>query len=495
MQRLRDLIENPRVYRPLVGVGVVIVTGLVGWAAWAWNDSRLPGRYSAMEFGAVDLGGGTPVDHHHGAVSLASLRGPQGPPDRRFVLTALEKRVRLGSGRTIEAWTFDGRVPGPELRVRQGDLVEITIVNRDIGPGLSVHWHGVDVANAEDGVAGVTQNAVEPGGRQTYRFRAGQAGTYWYHAHQESSKEVEKGLFGPLVVLPPDAAPRGLDLPVVAHRFGGVETLNAADALERHRVAPGTPVRLRLVNSESSPKWLSLDGTPFRVAAIDGTDLNRPTPITNRALKIAAGGRYDVTFAMPAEPVSLRLLGASAALVLSKDGGGEPPTSDFGRDFDPAAYGVARVEPITATSHFDRTFVVEIGRHLGFQDGAFGYHWTINGHTYPSMPSFGVRLGDLVKITYVNHTNSDHPMHLHGHHVLVLSRNGKPVTGSPWWVDTLNVGPDERYEVAFRASNSGIWMLHCHDLAHAAAGLVTHVAYNGVTTPYQLGRDSGNRPE
>ena len=110
--------------------------------------------------------------------------------------------------------TFDGHVPGPELRVRQGDLVEVTILNRDVDTGVSIHWHGVDVPNAEDGVSGVTQNAVPPGGRHVYRFRVDQVGTFWYHTHQASAREVKRGLFGAFVVEPRQSQPpRSLDMP------------------------------------------------------------------------------------------------------------------------------------------------------------------------------------------------------------------------------------------------------------------------------------------
>ena len=111
------------------------------------------------------------------------------------------------------------------------------------------------------------------------------------------------------------------------------------------------------------------------------------------------------------------------------------------------------------------------------------------------MPVFVVREGDLVKVTIVNDTGAVHPMHLHGHHALVLSRDGVPTTGSPWWTDTLDVRPGERYEIAFRADNPGIWMDHCHNLPHAAQGLTMHLAYEGVTTPFLAGGHAHNRPE
>ena len=106
-----------------------------------------------------------------------------------------------------------------------------------------------------------------------------------------------------------------------------------------------------------------------------------------------------------------------------------------------------------------------------------------------------VRKGELVRMTIANHSGSAHPMHLHGHHFLVLSRNGKPVTGSPWSVDVLNVKSDETYDVAFRANNPGVWMFHCHNLPHAADGLLTHLVYEGVTTPFRIGGHAHNHPE
>ena len=86
-------------------------------------------------------------------------------------------------------------------------------------------------------------------------------------------------------------------------------------------------------------------------------------------------------------------------------------------------------------------------------------------------------------------------MHLHGHHVLVLARDGLPATGSPWWTDSLEVKNGQTYEIAFRADNPGLWMDHCHNLVHAADGLTMHVAYAGVTTPFDVGGEHHTAPE
>ena len=474
--------------------GVVGAVVLGGWVGWSWYDSRLPGSYGVMDYGVHDYGGGPVEDHsRHPHVSVASLRGPRTTPDVRFTLTARKAAVRLPSGKTIDALTFNGRVPGPELRVRQHDVVEVTLLNRDVERGVSLHWHGIDVPNAEDGVAGVTQDAVRPGDRHTYRFRADQAGTFWYHTHQTSAKEVKRGLYGAFVIEPARIARRGLDLAVLAHRFGSADVLGSSDRLERRAVAPGTPVRLRLINTDDVPRRFAIAGTPFRVVAIDGTDLRGPQRIAAQTLEVAAGGRYDVAFTMPATPTGLFAANARLGIVFSRSGRADLAAPEPGPLFDPAGYGTPWRTPF-ADVRFDREFRLDITQKFGFRDGKLGRHWAVNGRTHPHMPTLVVRRGDLARLTLTSDTRAPHPMHLHGHHLLVLSRNGIAVR-SPWWVDTLNVRRGDRYELAFRADNPGLWMDHCHNLPHAADGLTLHLAYEGVYTPFRVGGDARNDPE
>src|SRR4051812_18468070 len=474
-----------------VVAALAFVAGLV-WVGRAWNDSRVPARYDATARGPVDLGGGAPLHHHdHGApgggVSVAALRG-RGTPDVRFTLTAGHATVRLPSGQTVDGLAFDGRIPGPELRVRQGDLVEVTLVNRDVREGVSIHWHGVDLPNGEDGVAGMTQDAVPVGGRFTYRFLAEDAGTYWYHSHQHSADEVRRGLFGALVVEPREPSP-GEDVVVAAHTFGGTHALLPSGGRMHRRVAPGTPVRLRLLNADDHVHEFGLGGTSFRVVAIDGRELEAPAALRAQALAVPAGGRYDIAFAMPRLPVTLAAKGSSDRISFGRGNA----TVDLSRQLDLTSY---RARAPAVPTRFDRTFRIEIGRKLGFFHGGvkLGRQWSINGKIHPHMPMLVVAEGEVDRIVYVNRSGSPHPMHLHGHHMLVLARNGTPVR-TPWLVDSLDVRPGERWDVALRTDNPGIWMLHCHNLPHAAKGLVTHLAYEGVHTPYRMGSASGNEPE
>jgi len=106
-----------------------------------------------------------------------------------------------------------------------------------------------------------------------------------------------------------------------------------------------------------------------------------------------------------------------------------------------------------------------------------------------------VREGDVVRMRIDNHSGEVHPLHLHGHHAVVLARDGVPATGSPWWFDSLNVADDETFDIAFVADNPGIWMDHCHNLKHAADGMIVHLMYTGVTTPYEIGGPAHNLPE
>jgi FtsP/CotA-like multicopper oxidase with cupredoxin domain len=464
--------------------------------SYLWWSSLVPSTYSVMDMGYVDLGGGPGGNHdasHHGpgTVSVADLTGPaDGTPDVQVRLVARQGQFRLASGERIDGFTLNGRSPGPVIRATQGDLVQVTLVNKNVGEGVTLHWHGVDVPNAEDGVAGVTQDAVPPDGTFTYRFVAPDAGTYWYHSHQVSHEQVIGGLFGTLVIAPrnPEVSSSVAPLDVAApmHTYDGLRTLAGRTGVQRIDAVAGQNVRLRLVNTNNGPLRAWLSGTPFRVMAIDGYDEHEPGELRNRALVVPAGGRVDLGFSVPPSGAARLDVGGGTALVVGPAGVKAPAARDPGKDFDPLHYGTPTALPFDP-AQADRRFEFRVGRRIGFEDGKPGFWWSINGHLFPDIPMFMVDEGDIVRMTISNSSGDVHPMHLHGHHAVVLSRDGVKATGSPWWVDTLNVEDGETYEIAFVADNPGVWMDHCHNLQHAVEGLIAHLAYFGVHEPYQVG--------
>jgi FtsP/CotA-like multicopper oxidase with cupredoxin domain len=483
-------------------VALAVLLLVVGVLGFAWWGSRL-GTYSVMGMGhVVDGRSGVATGHQHtgatsGSVDVAQLvADPARPADVRFTVEARHERFVIPGGPVFDGYTIGGSSPGPVLRARQGQLVEVTLVNESVPDGVALHWHGVDVPNAEDGVAGITQDAVPVGGRHVYRFVAKDPGTYWYHSHQMSHEQVERGLFGVLVVDPVTPVAASVDRLAVLHLYAGQRTLNGRAEDEVVEAAPGSTVRVRVVNTDQGTAAVWSSG-PFRVAATDGHDVIAPSDVVDRSALVAAGGRVDVEVRTPADgsATRLRLGGRSMVVIPPGTSAASVPDVPQPRDsLDLMAYGTSAPTGID-TAHPDRVFEYVIGRRFGLVDGRPGSWWTINGHLFPDVPMFHVRLGDVVTMRIENQSDEVHPMHLHGHHIVVLSRDGTAASGSPWWVDSLDVKPGEAYEIAFVADNPGIWSDHCHTLPHAVEGLVAHVMYEGVTTPYVIAGSAGNHPE
>ncbi|MCC5578156.1 multicopper oxidase family protein [Microtetraspora sp. AC03309] len=485
---------------------------------------------------ATDLGGGVSGERHeHQGQAVTALRGPNAPAEggrvRRFMLTARTSTIALSSGKQVAAWTFNGQVPGPAITATEGDLIEVRLRNADIESGVTLHWHGYDVPSGEDGVPGLTQDAVLPGEEFVYRFLANQVGTFWYHTHEVSDLGVRMGLYGTLVVHSRNRA-EGLDLTLPVHTFSGTTVLGNHDQPIQQRAYPGMPTRLRLVNTDNTPHRFTLSGTPYRLVAIDGNDLNEPGEVSKVGLRLPAGGRYDLAFTMPATGVrllvddrteGLKLVPAATTGALDPAGttgsvetienvrtttgttdaagttgtagstgsataasptAGPVENTASWPELDPLAYGEPAAPPFDANEQVKRRFTLVLDQGLAMVDGRPMYAHTVNGQAFPNVPTQIVTEGDLVRITVVNRGRETHPWHLHGHRVLVLSRDGRAPTGAPLLLDTFDVRPGEVWEVAFRATNPGLWMNHCHNLSHADMGMALHLSYEGVTTPF-----------
>ncbi|MBW1907241.1 MAG: multicopper oxidase domain-containing protein, partial [Deltaproteobacteria bacterium] len=237
-----------------------------------------------------------------------------------FELTAAPTSIQQFDGRLLDVWAYNGTVPGPVLRVRLGEEIEVKLHNRLPQP-TTIHWHGVRVPNAMDGVPGVTQEAVAPGASFTYRFTPKDAGTFWFHPHVRTAEQVERGLYGVLIV--DDAAPRpysrdevwvlddwrlGPDGQIdpnfvtrhdLAHdgRWGQLVTVNGETSQELI-VRPGERIRLRLVNTSNGRVYRpDFSGLDPRIIAVDGMYTRHPLPA--EGFEIAPANRVDLDIVIP----------------------------------------------------------------------------------------------------------------------------------------------------------------------------------------------------
>jgi hypothetical protein len=246
-------------------------------------------------------------------VPVASLTGDvDGPADVAVTLVARQERFRLATGEEVDGYTLNGTSPGPTLHVPQGKLLEVRLVNESVTGGTTLHWHGVAVPNADDGVAGVTQDAVPAGGSHVYRFRPSRAGTYWYHAHQLSHEQVERGLLGALVVDPPDTTvDEATEVVALTHLYAGRRTVAGRSGDVPVPAEPGRPVRIRVINTDNgpmilcetwaatlrySPSTARTSTSPPRQRYGGRRDRRRPVdlevvPPTTGAVRVTIGGR------------------------------------------------------------------------------------------------------------------------------------------------------------------------------------------------------------
>ncbi|EPY12308.1 MULTISPECIES: multicopper oxidase family protein [unclassified Paenibacillus] len=473
-----------------------------------------------------------------------------------LTITAQPSNLEVSNGVVLPVWTFNNSVPGPQIRVKVGDTVKIKLEN-ELPEPVSIHWHGYPVPNGMDGIPGVTQDAVVPGKSFIYEFKATVPGTYWYHSHQDSVNQVDKGLYGSLIVEDPkeqvdrdytlvldewistgkmdteradeNQSNNQSDMSGMDHSkmnmsksgmsgmdhgtmsMGGHDmsmydlfTMNgkSGDAIEPLMVKQGEKVRIRLINAGYLSHQMHLQGHEFKVIAMDGQSVNSPAVIQDQVISIAPGERYDLEFV--ADNPGTWLLDEHSkeerarnmrAVIHYEDFTQQAAKSDAWETLP--QFNLAAYGKMAETAFtLDQTYDQQVMMNLNTEMRNGEMVYTINGKVFPDTDKIKVAKGDKVMVTFVNQSpTDDHPMHLHGHFFQVLSRNGQPLQGSPVVKDTLNVKPGEQYVIAFEADNPGDWMFHCHDLHHASAGMVTDVTYKDYKSTYVPDPNVPNKPE
>jgi FtsP/CotA-like multicopper oxidase with cupredoxin domain len=436
-------------------------------------------------------------------------------PDGFRVLRAKPGAVALRGAKEkpTPIWGYDGAVPGPTLRLKRGEEVKVRLIN-ELDQDTVIHWHGLRLPNAMDGVPHLTQMPVAPGKSFDYRFKAPDAGTFWYHTHERSSEQMARGLYGLLVVEEPE--PVEVDREVVlaiddwrltgdgvihpsfgnlhdaahAGRLGQYITLNSADTLDVP-VKTNERLRLRLINTANSRVFtLRFDRHQARVMAVDGQPAE-PSIAPNGRVLLGPGNRVDLYVDATLEP------GAHSAILVDDLRGGEIEVGRLvyaaGSPVRPAPLGEPKPlppNPLPERMDFAGAHKMDVPLDggmmspmmMGMMRGGSGVPghgidprqriWALagfssSGHDGP--PLFKVKRGRAVMLSFPNRTAFAHAMHIHGHHFRVL--DSRDDGWKPYWLDTVMVNARETQRIAFVADNPGKWMIHCHMIEHMATGM------------------------
>jgi FtsP/CotA-like multicopper oxidase with cupredoxin domain len=394
-------------------------------------------------------------------------------------LEAREADWAYAPDRSVRGFAFNGHVPGPLIEAQVGDTVHVRLTN-SLSQPTTIHWHGLRVPADMDGTEAV-QAPVEPGGTFDYRFVVPDAGTFWYHSHVNETEQLERGLYGGLIVHGPDEptldaervlllddlkldpngelAPFGDEHELHAGREGDVRLVNGRQEPQLE-IAAGQIERWRIVNAANTRfVRLSIGGRPFSILGTDGGLL--PSPLQTTEVLITPGERVDLAVGPFTEGEVLEV----EALPYDR-GKGERPAERFAivrvraaapsRAKIPAA--LRHIEPL-APAHAEPT------RTLSMKALMHG------GQHQRDEP---VRVGELQVWDLVNETGQDHPFHLHGFFVQIVEENGKrpPMLS---WKDTVNVPRKGQVRIAWLPDDRpGEWMYHCHILEHHAMGMMAH---------------------
>ena len=443
-----------------------------------------------------------------------------------LTLTARPATADVGLG-VVDAWTLNGALPSPTIRMRQGETARIELVNR-LPEQTILHWHGLAVPYEADGHP---RWQIDPGETYTYDFRIlNRAGTYWYHphTHMRTAAQTYMGMGGLLIVEDEDESSYALprdehEIPLIVQdkRLGGSLSLGyglgmgpdmmmgyLGDTAFGNGVANPTvdvrraPYRLRILNG-SNARILDLglsSGQPMTLIGSDGGLLGAPVPVDRVMLGPAERADVVVDFASrrPGERIMLRSLpfqipgmmmgmgmgrggpmGRGMGRGMMTGGGGLPQGTGMDLLELVVQEGPAESGPPLPTRFSEvpsRGEVTADTPRRTFRFNSMMMNHTINGLTFDmSRVDARVRRNQTEVWTFANDSELPHPVHVHAGQFRVLSRNGGRNRLMPWETglkDTVLTLPGERVEVAVRFVYPGTFLLHCHNLEHEDMGMM-----------------------
>jgi FtsP/CotA-like multicopper oxidase with cupredoxin domain len=410
--------------------------------------------------------------------------------DADVTLRIAETTLDLGPKRSVRTLAYNGQVPGPVLRAREGRRVVVDVWNdakeRDI-----VHWHGFHVPPEVDGVYEEGTPAVPPAGYQRYEFWAAPGGTRWYHSHDVPGRNLKKGTytgqFGIFIVdAGDDPGAYDLEIPILLHEWephftnaGPLDVQFRTFSINGKMLGHGEPLRvrssqralLRVVNASATlTHRLALPGHLFRVIALDGNRVPRPAAV--RIIELAPGERVDAIVEMNNPGVwilgetDLAQRSAGMGLVVEYAGRSGPPVWSPPGPF-PWDYAVFGTEGPSRDPDERLTLV--------FKATDDGHHWTINGKSYPHTDPIVVAEGKRYRWLFDNQSANDHPVHLHRHTFELVSFAGKRLSGI--LKDVVVVPAWKQVEIDVRTDHPGLSLFHCHQQFHMDMGFMAMMTY------------------
>ncbi|TFC25196.1 multicopper oxidase family protein [Cryobacterium sp. TMT1-3] len=475
-------------------------------------------RRNALILGGVGIGGvaiggtGFVVNQQSGRPQASE--GSRGvalvqPTEMRstngMLTVALESSPQQVSiaGRTVRALSYNGGVPGPTLRLRAGDTLNVNLRNGLTDPS-NLHVHGLHVSPENNGDNMFVM--VDPGGSFDYQYKLPAnhpPGVYWYHPHHHGyvADQVFGGLYGAIIVEDPEEIPATRERVVVISdmTFDSSGTISAATEMEK---MSGREGELVLVNGQLSPalsaspgereRWrvinactsrylrLRLDGQQLTLLSIDSGRFESPRDVDE--IVLAPGNRADLLVTALAGSSTLRALrynrGASGGMM------GARTTSSA--DVALATFAVAGTDTAAFTAVPEqlaprdlRSAAVTARRELRFAMGMGGgmgggmMSATINDRTFDATHvDTTVQFNSIEEWTLTNTSTLDHPLHLHVWPMQIIEQNGRPVD-SAIWQDVVNIPARSivRVRIAFD-DFSGRTVYHCHILDHEDAGMM-----------------------
>ena len=386
----------------------------------------------------------------------------QGDGFRTLTARVGHARLRGADAEATAIWGYDGTVPGPTLRLKRGEELKVRLVNGLAQP-TAVHWHGLRIANAMDGVPGLTQAPVAPDASFDYRFQPPDAGTFWYRPIGRVTGG--RGLAGLLIVDETEPVDVGHDAALLLDDWrldaGGkiiaADESKSQDREPSHLTANGIPraeiavranerLRLRLLNASTRLMAVRVAGHVATVMALDGQPAE-PFPLERARIVLAPGNRADLF-------IELGLAPGATAPVLVDGGHGESEVARMVYATEPGR-GFVR-PPVRALPGNALAERMDFARALRFVAALNpdAEPWPAGN---PPSPLFTAKRGRTVMLELRNPGEAPQAIHVHGHHFRLLDALDDGWKG--YWLDTVLVAPGRSQRIAFVADNPGKWMI------------------------------------